>query len=66
MQGGAPVRTDNGNLILDCPGFAPIRDPFTLDRVLRSLAGVVCTGLFLRPVECAFIGHEDGRVEEFS
>jgi ribose 5-phosphate isomerase A len=64
MAGGTPFRTDNGNLILDCPGFAPIRDPFTLDRVLRSLAGVVCTGLFLLPVECAFIGHEDGRVEE--
>jgi len=63
MQGGAAVRTDNGNLILDCPGFGSIRDPFTLDRVLRGIAGVVCTGLFLRPVEGAFIGHDDGRVE---
>ena len=64
MQGGAPVRTDNGNFILDC--FAPIRDPFTLERVLRGIAGVVCTGLFLLPVECALIGHEDGRVERLS
>ena len=64
MRAGVPFRSDNGNLILDCPGFAPIRDPFTLERVLRSLAGVVCTGLFLLPVERALVGHEDGRVEE--
>ena len=63
MQGGAAVRTDNGNLILDCAGFAPIRDPFTLERVLRGIAGVVATGLFLLPVERALIGHDDGRVE---
>lgn len=64
MRAGAPFRSDNGNLILDCPGFAPIRDPFTLERVLRGVAGVVCTGLFLLPVERALVGHEDGRVEE--
>ncbi len=64
MRAGAPFRSDNGNLILDCPGFAPIRDPFTLERVLRGIAGVVCTGLFLLPVERALVGHEDGRVEE--
>ena len=64
QRDGAPFRTDNGSFILDCPGFAPVRDPFTLDRVLRSLAGVVCTGLFLLPVERALVGHEDGRVEE--
>jgi len=64
MRAGVPFRSDNGNLILDCPGFAPIRDPFTLERVLRGIAGVVCTGLFLLPVERALVGHEDGRVEE--
>ena len=61
---GGPVRTDNGNLVLDCPGFAPIGDPFTLERRLRAVAGVVASGLFLLPVECAIIGHGDGRVEE--
>ncbi len=61
---GGPVRTDNGNLILDCPGFAPIGDPFTLERRLRAVAGVVASGLFLLPVERAIIGHGDGRVEE--
>lgn len=62
-QDGAPVRTDNGNLVLDCPGFGAIRDPFTLERSLRAIAGVVATGLFLLPVERAIIGHGDGTVE---
>ena len=67
--GGAPrprdgAVTDNGNLLLDCPGFAPIRDPFTLERQLRAIAGVVATGLFVMPVERVFLGHDDGRVEE--
>ncbi len=66
--GGAPTlrpgTTDNGNLILDCPGFAPIRDPFTLERQLRAIAGVVATGLFLMPVERALIGRPDGTVLE--
>ena len=64
QRDGGPVRSDNGNLILDCPGFGPIRDPFTLERRLRAVAGVVATGLFLLPVERAIIGHDDGRVEE--
>jgi ribose 5-phosphate isomerase A len=59
---GAPVRTDGGHFILDCPGFAPIRDPFTLERQLRAIAGVLATGLFLLPVECALIGRADGSV----
>lgn len=62
LRDGAPVATDNANLVLDCPGFAPIRDPFTLERSLRAIAGVVATGLFLLPVERALIGHEDGTV----
>ena len=66
QRNGAPARTDNGNLVIDCPGFAPIRDPYTLERSLRAIAGVVATGLFLMPVERALIGHDDGQVEELS
>lgn len=54
--------TDGGNVILDCAGFAPIRDPFTLDRTLHSIAGVVETGLFLLPVEQVLIGDAAGMV----
>jgi ribose 5-phosphate isomerase A len=70
--GGAPVvrqtatgqdyLTDGGHLILDCGGFGPMRDPFTLERSLRAIAGVIGTGLFLLPVEQAIIGAADGSV----
>ncbi len=59
---GAPFVTDGGNVILDCPGFAPIRDPFTLQRRLFAIAGVVETGLFLDCAEQAILGQDDGSV----
>ena len=40
----APLGTDNGNAILDC-AFGPIGDPVALDASLRSIHGVVATGL---------------------
>jgi ribose 5-phosphate isomerase A len=61
-RGGAPFVTDGGNVILDCAGFAPIRDPFTLQRQLRAIAGVVETGLFIDRAEQAIIGGADGSV----
>ena len=64
VHNGQPVVSDGGNLILDCPGFGPIRDPFTLERRLRAIAGVLGTGLFLMPVELALIGADDGSVCE--
>ncbi len=54
--------TDGGNVIYDCAGFAPIRDPYTLQRDLDAIAGVVETGLFLEHAERALIGEADGRV----
>ena len=62
--GGLPFVTDGGNVIFDCAGFAPIRDPFTLQRQLRSIAGVVETGLFMDCAERAVIGAADGSVRE--
>ena len=59
---GAAFVTDGGNFIFDCPGFAPIRDPFTLQRELRAIAGVVETGLFIDRAEQAILGHADGSV----
>ena len=58
-----PVVTDGGNFLLDCAGFAPILDPFTLERGLRAIAGVIGTGLFLLPVEQALVGMDDGSVQ---
>jgi ribose 5-phosphate isomerase A len=42
---GGPFRTDNGNAILDC-AFGVITDPAALDVALRTITGVVATGLF--------------------
>ena len=56
-------QTDGGNVIYDCPGFAPILDPFTLQRSLHAVAGVVETGLFLMPVEQVVIATETGAIE---
>lgn len=57
-----PFVTDNGNLIYDCHGFSPIADPVSLERSIRSIAGVVETGLFLGGVEQALIGCANGSV----
>jgi ribose 5-phosphate isomerase A len=45
-QGSSDYRTDNGNLILDC-GTGPIADVGWLDRAIRSIPGIVGTGLFI-------------------
>ena len=59
---GEPRLTDGGNAIYDCGGFAPIRDPFTLQRQLKAIAGVVESGLFLDCAERAIIGAADGTI----
>lgn len=43
---GAPFRTDQGNLLLDC-SFGPISEPIRLATKLSQRAGVVEHGLFL-------------------
>jgi len=46
MKDGAPYRTDNGNVIYDCP-FAAIDDVPELAAALSPLTGVVEHGLFV-------------------
>jgi ribose 5-phosphate isomerase A len=43
--GQEPFVTDNGNWIFDCH-FGEIRDPRSLDDLLRGIHGVVATGIF--------------------
>ena len=54
QRAGAPVVTDNGNVILDC-GVRAIADPPGLDRALRAIPGVVGTGLFLGMAETVLV-----------
>lgn len=64
-QGGAakagPVITDNNNFIIDAD-FGSIEDPAMLHAKIKSLVGVVETGLFTNMAAKAYFGEEDGEV----
>jgi ribose 5-phosphate isomerase A len=53
---GRPVRSDNGNWILDCT-IAPPDDPVALDRAMRAIPGVVDTGFFLGTAHTVLVGE---------
>ena len=56
--GGAYV-TDNGNYILDCR-CGEIPDPARTERELKSLVGVVESGLFVGMADLALVATEEG------
>jgi ribose 5-phosphate isomerase A len=58
-QAGAPVLTDQGNLIYDAPCGA-IADPAQLADALKSVTGVVDHGLFLDLADEAFLASANG------
>ncbi len=58
-EAGQPFVTDNGNRILDCL-VAPIDDPTDLECSLRSIPGVVGTGLFLGMAHTVIVQDGDG------
>jgi ribose 5-phosphate isomerase A len=53
------VRTDAGNVIYDVK-VAPIADPGALDRALRSIPGVVETGLFVGRCDLVIVAESTG------
>lgn len=62
---GQPYLTDNQNLIYDCHASV-IEDPNGLDPAIKSITGVVETGLFLGIASMAVIGSESGDVRLLS
>jgi ribose 5-phosphate isomerase A len=56
---GDPFITDSGNGILDVR-VAPIVDPAALERELRSIPGVVDTGLFIRRADVVIVAGDHG------
>ncbi|MDP5170370.1 MAG: ribose-5-phosphate isomerase RpiA [Bacteroidia bacterium] len=56
---GQPYLTDNGNYIYDCH-VQRIPDPADFHSTLKSITGVVDTGLFIGLADQAVIGREDG------
>jgi ribose 5-phosphate isomerase A len=59
VKDGAPVKTDAGNIIYDL-AVPPIEDPGALDRALRSIPGVVETGLFVGRADVVLVAGDDG------
>jgi ribose 5-phosphate isomerase A len=53
-----PLVTDNANFIIDVD-FGIVNDPLTLNRKLKTIPGVVETGLFLNMATKAYIGQKD-------
>ncbi|MCW4044724.1 MAG: ribose-5-phosphate isomerase RpiA [Candidatus Bathyarchaeota archaeon] len=49
-----PVITDNGNAIIDAT-FGPINNPKKLEQTLKTIPGIVETGLFLNTTNIAYI-----------
>lgn len=62
--GGAPWRSDNGNPILDLAPPRPVEDPEAFDLELRSITGVIETGLFVGLAHRVYVGLPDGTVQE--
>ncbi|KAJ8146156.1 hypothetical protein OY671_000782 [Metschnikowia pulcherrima] len=64
-QGGkakaGPVITDNNNFLIDAD-FGAIEDPQDLHRKIKSLCGVVDTGLFTNLADKAYFGEQSGEV----
>lgn len=50
-----PVVTDNGNFILDVD-FGPITEPKELNLKLKSIPGVIETGLFIELADTVYVG----------
>lgn len=65
QRDGAPVLTDEGNLIFDL-ALERIDDPRDLARRLSDIPGVVEHGLFLGMASLALIGQPDGSVIELT
>lgn len=58
-RNGAPWITDAGNYIVDV-GVGPLASPQALDLRLRSIPGVVETGLFLNRAQLVIVAGSDG------
>ncbi len=62
-DGEGPVRTDNGNEILDVRFPDGIGDPAVIDLWVATVPGVVTSGLFVEMATQAILGRADGSVE---
>lgn len=57
-----PFLTDSGHMTFDLQLSSPITDPYALDRTLKSIPGVLETGLFLGIATKVIVGHPNETV----
>jgi ribose 5-phosphate isomerase A len=60
---GASFISDGGNILYDCAGFAPIRDPAGLQARLAATVGVIESGLFVGLAAEAYVADASGTVQ---
>lgn len=60
---GLPFFTDNGNIIYDIYFNSPLTEPEPLERALKSIPGVIETGLFLKMAGRVIVGCNDGTIQ---
>lgn len=65
QKNGQTFVTDNGNLIFDCFDLPP-HPPEHLESAIKSISGVVETGLFIGLAESTIIGFADGTTQTYS
>ena len=56
---GASVKTDGGNLIIDCK-LGRIEDPASLEKALAAIPGILESGLFCATADMVIYGSESG------
>jgi ribose 5-phosphate isomerase A len=62
IRDDVPFLTDNGHYIIDC-NFQQISNPSILNREIKSVPGVMETGLFIEMADKIVVGYEDGKVD---
>ena len=65
LKNGAMFTTDHGHCILDCH-FGKIEDPVSANEFLKSIPGVVETGLFINMTSKVLAGYPDGTIKEIT
>lgn len=57
------TKSDNGNFLVDIKGSLPILHAKELDSFLKSIPGVLETGLFFDLAETVVVGYPDGKTQ---
>ena len=65
LENGAPLRTDNGNFVLDCQ-FDRIDNARALECALNCIPGVIENGLFCGLCHRLIIGLPDGSIRQLT